>query len=61
MNTPWKERIERWPVNVTVDEFNKFFEKKWEAIADYLGLEYKQKVEGDWVVFTVTEKKVNGN
>ena len=58
MNIPWedviKERSKRY--GVSVDEFNRFFEKKWEAIADYLGLEYKQKVEEDWIVFTVTEK-----
>ncbi|MBI3360977.1 MAG: hypothetical protein HY023_07690 [Chloroflexi bacterium] len=42
---------------VTVDDYIRFFEKKWEAIADSLGLEYKQRVEGDWTVFTVTQKK----
>ncbi len=40
---------------VSVDEYIGFFEKKWVVIADALGLEYRQQVEGDWVVFTVTE------
>jgi len=48
---------ERAEPQVTVDDYVRFFEKKWEAIADYLGLEYKQEVEGDWTVFTVAEKK----
>jgi len=42
---------------IMVDDYIRFFDKKWIAIADYLGLEYKQHVEGDWVIFTVTEKK----
>ena len=41
---------------ITVEDYIRFFDKKWIAIADYLGLEYKQHVEGDWVIFTVTEK-----
>jgi len=49
--------IKRPDRGVSEDEYIRFFEKKWVAIADYLGLEYKQKVEGDWIIFTVTEKK----
>lgn len=50
--------VSDWPEpGVTVDDYIRFFEKKWEAIANYLGLEYKQKVEGEWLVFTVTKKK----
>jgi hypothetical protein len=41
---------------ITVDEYIRFFDKKWVVIADYMGLEYNQQVEGDWVIFTVTEK-----
>jgi hypothetical protein len=48
---------DRWDHAVTVDDYFRFFEKKWQAIADYLGLEYKQKVKGDWTVFIVSEKK----
>ena len=41
---------------VTVDEYFRFFEKKWEAIASSIGLEYKQDIKGDWTYFTVTKK-----
>jgi hypothetical protein len=41
---------------ISVDEYIQFFGKKWVAIADTMGLEYKQDVEGDWLVFTVTKK-----
>jgi hypothetical protein len=41
---------------ISVDEYIQFFDKKWVAIADYMGLEYKQQIEGDWLVFTVTKK-----
>jgi hypothetical protein len=41
---------------VTVDEYFHFFEKKWEAIANSLGLEYKQDTRDDWTYFTVTKK-----
>jgi hypothetical protein len=40
--------------DVTVDDYIRFFEKKWQAIAEGLGLQYRQETEGDWVVFTVT-------
>jgi hypothetical protein len=39
-----------------VDEYIQFFDKKWVAIADYMGLLYRQQMEGDWLVFTVTKK-----
>ena len=39
-----------------VDDYVRFFEKKWEAIAGYLGLEYTQRTEGEWTVVTVTTK-----
>jgi hypothetical protein len=41
---------------VTVDDYLRFFEKKWQAIARNLGLEYKQEIAGDWIVFTVSGK-----
>lgn len=40
---------------VTVDEYLRFFEKKWEAIANSIGLEYKQDTRDDWTYFTVTK------
>ena len=45
---------------VTIEEVDACFGKVWETIANYLGLEYKQKVEGDWIVFTITEKTLTG-
>jgi len=41
---------------VSVDEYIQFFDKKLVAIADYMGLVYRQHLEGDWLVFTVTKK-----
>jgi hypothetical protein len=29
----------------------------WEAIADYLELEYKQELQNEWIYFTVSMKK----
>lgn len=46
--------VEGWEPQLTVDEYVRFFEKKWEAIADYLGLEYRQRAEGEWTVVTIT-------
>jgi hypothetical protein len=53
-----EDSIRRRPrCEITVDDYIRFFAKKWIAIANYLGLEYSQRVEGDWVIFTVTESK----
>jgi hypothetical protein len=41
---------------ITVDDYIQFFAKKRIAIADYLGLACSQRVEDDWVIFTVTDK-----
>ena len=41
---------------ITVDDYIQFFNKKWIAIADYLGLAYSQRMEGDWVIFTMADK-----
>lgn len=49
--------IERPEPLVTEADYIRFFEKKWEAIASYLELEYKQRSEGDWIVFTVSAKR----
>jgi hypothetical protein len=51
------EDVIRGESGVTVDEYFRFFEKKWEAIANSLGLEYKQDTKGDWTYFTVTKKQ----
>jgi hypothetical protein len=41
---------------VTVDDYRRFFAKKWEAIAASLGVEHKQRIEGDWTYITAIEK-----
>ena len=41
---------------ISAEEYIEFFGEKWEAIAHYLDLEYRQVVEGDWLVFTVSRK-----
>ncbi len=40
---------------ISVDEYLRFFDKKWVAIAECWGMKYEQHVEEDWVVFTVTK------
>ena len=42
---------------ITTNEFYDCLGQMMKQIAESLGLEYKQEVEGDWIVFTVTAKK----
>ena len=42
---------------VTLNEYYDCWGQMMTQIAKSLGLEYEQKVEDDWIVFTVTEKK----
>lgn len=42
---------------VTEDDYRRFFEKKWEAIANCVGFDYRQEVKGEWTYFTVSKKK----
>jgi hypothetical protein len=44
-------------LNVTIEEYASFYGKYLETLADYLGLEYKQKFEDGWIVFSVAEKE----
>jgi hypothetical protein len=44
-------------LGVTIEEYASFYGKYSETLAEYLGLEYKQKFEDGWIVFSVTEKK----
>jgi hypothetical protein len=44
-------------LGVTVEEYASYLGKFSERLADYVGLEYKQILDRDWIVFTVTEKK----
>ena len=48
---------EYWGPLVSGNDYVRFFERKWEAIADYLELEYSQRSDGEWTVFTVSAKK----
>ena len=43
-------------LGVTVKEYEKFFEIWHTELAKYLGLEYKQQKDGEWINFTVTQK-----
>ena len=53
----WVKDAEPEEYGISVDEFNRFFEEKWKAIATYLGLVYNQRIEGDWIYFTVKENE----
>jgi hypothetical protein len=44
-------------LGVTVEEYASYLGKFSERLADYVGLEYKQILDRDWILFTVTEKK----
>jgi hypothetical protein len=44
-------------LGVTLEEYARFYGKYAETLADYLGLEFMQKFEDGWIVFTVTDKK----
>jgi hypothetical protein len=44
-------------LGVTIEEYARFYGKYSETLADYLGLDYKQKFDDGWIVFSVTEKK----
>jgi hypothetical protein len=42
---------------VTADDYCAFFAAKWEAIADSLDMDYVQRSEGVWTIFTVTQRE----
>lgn len=47
-----------WPeAGVTLNEYYDCWEQVMNQITKSLGLEFKQNIEGDWIVFTVAEKK----
>ena len=41
---------------VTVEDYCAFFEAKWRAIADLLGIDYVQRREGEWTICTLTRR-----
>ena len=52
-----EDGIREWKgADVTVDEYLRFFEKKWEVIANSLGLDYKQTNRDDWTYLTVIRR-----
>ena len=59
MSLAWKDRVQSRAdlYGVTVEEVNRFFGNGWSALAKNLDLDFNYKIEGDWMVFTVKEKK----
>jgi hypothetical protein len=51
------EVTEYTELDVTVDDYLVMFAVKWQVIAASLGLEYEQRRDGEWTVFTVTQKE----
>ncbi len=45
----------KYDFGITEDEYIRFFNKKWVAIAQCIGLDYKQEVDGEWIYFTVSQ------
>jgi hypothetical protein len=41
---------------VTDDEYIRFLGAHNASLAEYIGFDYEQKFEGDWIYFTVSEK-----
>jgi hypothetical protein len=46
-------------LDVTADDYVRFFEAKWRVIADSLDLDYVQVAEGTWTRFTVSVKQAD--
>ncbi len=44
------------PLGVTLEEYACYYGKQFEAVAEYLGLEYKQELAGGWIVLTVSRR-----
>ena len=59
MSLAWKNRVQARVdlYGVTVEEVNHFFGNGWSTLAKNLGLYFTHKIEGDWMIFTVREKK----
>ncbi len=43
-------------LGATVEEYASYYGKNFEVLADCLGLDYEQTLEGDWIIFTVTDR-----
>jgi hypothetical protein len=44
-------------LGVTVQEYVSYLGQMSELLAHHVGLDYKQELEGDWIVFTVTAEQ----
>jgi hypothetical protein len=42
---------------VTQEEYVRFICSSISSMAEFLGWDYKQKLEGDWLYFTVSERE----
>ena len=40
---------------VTTEEYDQCMGKMMEVITNYLGFEFKQELQGDWIVFTISK------
>lgn len=47
-------------VGVTLDEYNRVLTVTNQELANYLGLRYSERVDGDWVVATITGRGKDG-
>ncbi len=58
MNRPWADRFgdDGLFYGVTIDEYEKWLEIVMEEIADYLELDYEQKLEEDHLILTIKGK-----
>jgi hypothetical protein len=58
MSIPAAYPLKYWSdPGVTVEEYIRYWGKYWAVTAGHIGMEYKQKFEGDWVYFTVSKKE----
>ncbi len=60
MNRPYITHYfgdDREAYGVTVDEYERVVQIISQIIADHLDLKFEQRVEGDWIVFTIARKE----
>lgn len=58
MSIPAAYPLKYWTdPGVTVEEYVRYWGKYWSASAEYIGMEYKQKFEEDWVYFTISKNE----
>jgi hypothetical protein len=58
MSIPAAYPLKYWTdPGVTVEEYIRYWGKYWTVTAEHIGMEFKQKLDGDWVYFTVSKKE----